>query len=153
CSRADFVDRLGERLDGLPVRVREATRFPLGRFRGVPFGVALHAGGSALVYVEGQVRREALLSREHQGPRAVWNALERLASGYGAELQTAVRDLEVAQNQLKDHQGRLGRPFVHADYVARLAELRDELKQALSQAEETGPSAGELSDRILALKS
>ena len=43
-------DILGGRLDALPDTVRETKRFPLGRYRGLAFGVVLHPGGAAEVY-------------------------------------------------------------------------------------------------------
>jgi len=44
---------LGHRLDALPQRVRESTRFPLGQYRSLAFGVELHASGAAEVFLEG----------------------------------------------------------------------------------------------------
>ena len=99
----------------------------------------------------------ATLSRDHHGPRAVLNALERLADGYGSECDRVQRDLGIAQSQLRDYQARLGKPFPHDAYLAELTTLRDQLKAGLSGAaqepgKQEGPSVSELSERIKALK-
>ena len=48
------------------------------------------------------------LSKDHQGPRAVLNALERIATGYAAETVRVRQDLSIAESQLRDYQARLG---------------------------------------------
>jgi hypothetical protein len=98
------------------------------------------------------------LSREHQGPRAVLNALERLARGYGIERDRTRQDLELAATQLRDYQARVGQPFAHQDYLSRLTVLRDQLKAGLSSAPpepgtEALPCVAELAEQIKALKS
>ena len=100
----------------------------------------------------------ATLSRDHHGPRAVLNALERLADGYGSECDRVQRDLGIAQSQLRDYQARLGKPFPHDAYLAELTTLRDQLKAKLSATGHdagtgVGPSADELAERVKALKS
>ena len=65
----------------------------------------------------------ATLSREHQGPRAVLNALERLAGGYGSECDRVRQDLAIAESQLRDYQARLGKPFLHDAYLSELTSL------------------------------
>ena len=60
--------------------------------------------------------REDTLSREHQGPRAVLNALERMADGYGFACLGIRQDLAIAEGQLRDYQARLGKSFTHEDY-------------------------------------
>jgi hypothetical protein len=62
--------------------------------------------------------------------------------------------LEIAQNQHRDHEARIGRPFVHDAYMAERTALRDQLKAGLSQAtpEPGTPPVAELSERIKALK-
>jgi N12 class adenine-specific DNA methylase len=152
-SRSDALDILATRLKSLPERVRETTRIPLGRYQGLRFGVVLHGNGAGDVYLEGATTRHTMLSRDHRGPRAVMNALERLSGSYEDELTRVRRDLGIAQGQLRDHEARIDRPFPHATYMTELTELRNQLREALSRPEETEPSARELSDRILALKS
>jgi hypothetical protein len=150
----DALAVLGRRLDALPERVHQSTVIPVGRYTGLDFGLVLHAGGAAEVFLEGQTTRHALLSREHRGPRAVLNALERVADGYRGQLDTAAQDLAIAQGQLRDHQARLGKPFPHDGYLSELSDLRDQLKGGLSQAvPEPGTTpVSELAERIKALK-
>jgi N12 class adenine-specific DNA methylase len=160
CNRTDILDILGASLDALPEKVRESRRFSVGRFRGLEFGVVLHAGGAGEVFLEGATTRQAMLSRDHQGPRAVLNALDRLADSYSGQCDTTRQDLAIAQGQLRDHQARLGKPFSHDAYLADLASLRDQLKAGLSQAtphaisaeQAAMPSVSELAERIKSLK-
>ena len=58
-----------------------------------------------------------MLSRDHHGPRAVLNALDRLAGGYAEQLAAARRDLEIARTQLKDYEARVDLPFAHEQYL------------------------------------
>jgi hypothetical protein len=109
------------------------------------------------VYLEGSTTRLDTLSREHQGPRAVLNALERLVGGYGSECARVKQDLSIAESQLRDYQARLGKPFLHDAYLSELTSLRDQLKAGLSstaqQADnEEGPSVSEIAEKIKALK-
>jgi hypothetical protein len=159
---------LGDALDTLPVQVSQTKRFPLGQYRGLRFGVLMHPLGASEVYLEGAATRDALLSREHHGPRAVLNALERLANGYGSECERTGKDLDIAESQLRDYQARLGMPFAHEDYLARLTSLRDRLKAGLASpnpadegglsatgTEEVGekkPTVAELAEKIKALR-
>ena len=119
-------------LDALPQYVRETTRVPLGIYRGLRFGMVLHPQFPPDVYLEGAITRQSRLSREHQGPRAVLNALERLAGGYGSECDRVRQDLAIAESQLRDYQARLGKPFLHDGYLSELTALRDQLKAGLS---------------------
>jgi N12 class adenine-specific DNA methylase len=156
-SREDAPAVLADQLDHLPRNVRDTTRVPLGIYRGLRFGMVLHPQFPPDVYLEGAITRQSTLSRDHQGPRAVLNALERLAGGYGSECVRVRQDLSIAESQLRDYQARLGKPFPHDQYLNELNELRDRLKAKLSAAghesgEERGPTASELADRIKALK-
>jgi hypothetical protein len=156
-DRSDVPDILGRRLDALPDTVRETKRFPLGRYHGLDFGIVLHGNNAADVYLEGASTRHGMLSRDHRGPRAVLNALERLADSYGAPLATAQRDLEIATAQLRDYAARLDQPFEQKDYQDELTALRDQLKAALSGGTtdaggQSLPPAAELAERIQALK-
>jgi hypothetical protein len=153
---ADAVAALGRRLEHLPDMVRETRRFPLGRYRGLAFGVVLHAGGGADVFLDGAASRHGTLSREHRGPRAVINALERLSGTYGSQCDHTRQELAIARNQLRDHEARSGLAFEHDAYRAELNDLRDRLKSGLSQATpEPGSDpvpVAELAERIRALK-
>jgi hypothetical protein len=132
--REDIPDILGGRLDALPKKVRETARIPLGNYRGLGFAIVLHSQFAPEVYLEGSTTRVATLSRDHQGPRAVLNALERLADGYGSECDRLQRDLGIAQSQLRDYHARLGKHFLHDTYLSELTTLRDQLKVGLSGA-------------------
>ena len=112
---------------------------------------AVDAGG---VHRGGHRCGKDTLSREHQGPRAVLNAVERLARGYRVESERTRQDLAVAEGQLRDYQARVGQPFPHAAYLDQLAALRDQLKAGLSGAEpkEGEPTVAELAEKIKALR-
>jgi hypothetical protein len=137
--------------------VRETRRVPLGVYRGLRFGLVLHPHFPPDVYLEGAGTRQSMLSREHQGPRAVLNALERLANGHGSDCDRVRQDLGIAESQLRDYQARLGKPFPHEAYLSELTTLRDLLKVRLSgTAPEPGTEpqfdAAELADQIKTLK-
>src|SRR5262249_9625156 len=105
----------------------------------------------------GATTRQSMLSREHHGPRAVLNAVERLANGYGSECARVRQDLEIAKSQLRDYQARLSTPFLHDGYLSELTNLRDQLKASLSGTvpePDTEPQASvsELAERIKVLK-
>jgi hypothetical protein len=129
---------------------------PIGVYRGLRFGLALHPQFPPDVYLEGSMTRQTTLSREHQGPRAVLNALERLAGAYGSECVRVRQDLSIAEAQLRDYQARLGKPFALDAYLSELTALRDQLKAGLSgmahEPSKEGPSVSELAERIRALK-
>jgi hypothetical protein len=156
-SREDAPGVLGDQLDHLPRNVRDTTRVPLGMYRGLRFGLVLHPQFPPDVYLEGAITRQSGLSRDHQGPRAVLNALERLATGYGSEIVRVRQDLAIAESQLHDYRERLGKPFPHDKYLSELTELRDQLKAGLSATayqaqDDKGPDTAGLAARIKALK-
>src|SRR5208337_2007207 len=93
----------------------------------------------------------------HHGPRAVLNALERLANGYGSEITRLRQDLSIFEGQLRDYQARLGKPFQHEQYLSELTSLRDQLKAGLSataqaQGDEAKANVSDTAERIKALK-
>ncbi len=154
--RDDALALLGSRLDTLPRNVSETTRVPLGIYRGLRFGLVLHPQFPPDVYLEGAITRQSGLSRDHQGPRAVLNALERLANGYGSECVRVRQDLAIAESQLRDYHQRLDKPFRHEQYLSDLTDLRDRLKRSLSataQQPEDGkePRSSKLAGKIKAL--
>ncbi len=156
-SREDVTAVLADQLDHLPRHVRDTTRVPVGTYRGLRFGLVLHPQFPPDVYLEGTMTRQSELSRDHQGPRAVLNALERLAGGYGSECARVRQDLSIAESQLRDYRERLGKSFPHDRYFSELTELRDQLKAGLSAAAHEegngkGPRVDELADRIKTLK-
>jgi N12 class adenine-specific DNA methylase/SAM-dependent methyltransferase len=150
----DAMEALAGQLDSLPRRVLEAQRIPLGVYRGLRFGVVIHPHSVPEAYVQGQAVRQDSLSRDHQGPRAVLNAVERLSRGHGVECDRLRQDLDIAEAQLRDYQARLGRAFAHGEHMERLTTLRDQLRAALAEpvAKEGQPTAGELAQRIKVLK-
>jgi hypothetical protein len=144
---------LGAALTRLPDAVDRPRRFPLGTFHGLAFGIERHPGGAADVYLEGRAFRTGVLAKESQGPRAVMNALHRLASTYTERCEETRAELALARTQLRDYEARLGRPFAYAAYLDELTGLRDRLKVALSDATAEGePTPAELAGRICALK-
>lgn len=155
-SREDAPAGLLKRFDALPDSVRDTTRVAVGTYRGLKFGVILYPQFAPDVYLEGAATRHTGLSREHRGPRAVLNALERLAGAYGSECLGTRQGLAIAESQLRDYQARLGKPFLHEAYLSEMTGLRDQLKAGLSatshQADESGPTVSDLADRIKALK-
>jgi hypothetical protein len=156
-SREDASGILGGQLETLPRHVRETTRVPIGVYRGLRFGLVLHPQFPTDVYLEGAIRRHDTLSREHQGPRAVLNALERLATAYASECVRVRQDLSIAESQLRDYQARLGKPFALDSYLSELTSLRDQLKAGLSGAahqsdNDEGPSVSDMAEKIKALK-
>ena len=153
----EVMEVLGTKLEYLPKGVREPTRVPLGHYRGLRFGLVLNGNFAPEVFLEGATARLRSLSREHQGPRAVLNALDRLVDAYGSECDRIREDLSIAEAQLRDYKARLGKPFAHDAYLAELTTLRDQLKAGLSAQPhqpngETGPTTSELADRIKTLK-
>jgi N12 class adenine-specific DNA methylase len=152
-----LLSALGERLFSLPPRVNERRPVVLGEYRGLTFGIILYPHFPPEVFLEGALMRCDALSRDHHGPRAVLNALERLAGSYEAEAARARQERAIAEAQLRDYQLRFGEPFSHEAYVTELAELRDALKTLLSAASsapvgETGTGMSDIVDRIKALR-
>jgi N12 class adenine-specific DNA methylase len=154
---ADIQAVLGGRLDAMPRSVRDTTRVPLGIYHGLRFGLVLHPQFPPDVYLQGTMTRQSGSLREHQGPRAIHNAVERLAASYGPDCDRTRQDLTIAEAQLRDYQARIGEPFLHDAYLSELTSLRDQLKTGLSATahghdEEEGPSVAEIVERIKALK-
>ena len=157
CSRGR--DRRPRRLPGRPAAIRLPTA-AASRW------ASIAACGSAWSSIRNlsprctskeRSTRRSMLSREHQGPRAVLNALERLAGGYGSECDRLRQDLAIAESQLRDYQARLGKPFPHDAYLTKLTSLRDQLKTGLSGGHvepgtEAPPTVSELADQIKALR-
>lgn len=156
-ARDAINDTLGGKLDGLPKSVREATRIPLGTYCGLRFGMVLHPQFPPDVFLEGSTTRSTMLSREHQGPRAMLNALDRLATGYASDCDRVRQDLSIAEAQLRDYKSRLGKPFTLEAYLTELTSLRDQLKAGLSGAghetgKDEGPSTAHIAAKIKTLK-
>ncbi len=152
----DAIDVLGGRLETVPQYVQQPRRFPLGSYRGLRFGLTLDPQFAPEVYLEGASTRRCPLPREHRGPRAVMNALERLAGGYASECGRARQELAIAESQLRDYKARLGAPFPHESYLSDLAALRDQLKAGLAGVPpEDGaepPNVAELAEKVKTLR-
>jgi N12 class adenine-specific DNA methylase len=132
CLREELLARLGNSLDSVPKHVSDTRRFPLGIYHGLKFGLVLHPHFSPDIYLEGQTILQAGLLREHQGPRAIINALQRLAGNYDSERSRIRQDISVATSQLDGYQSRLGLPFPHEVYLSELAPLANLLRRGLS---------------------
>jgi hypothetical protein len=134
CSHQDRIDVLGARLDTLPKKVIGTQEVPLGIYRGLEFGLILDPRHTPDLYLQGQMRRVTMLSKDHHGPRAVLNGLERLVSSYQADCVCGKQELEIARSQLRDYESRLDQPFSYEAYLLELTALRDRLKASLSGA-------------------
>jgi hypothetical protein len=142
---------LAAALNRIPEQVSHRRQFPLGKYRGLTFGVEMHPGGAADVYLEGQVTRTGMLNS--LGPRAVLNGLSRVMDSYAEVIERVKQDRELAQRQLGDYEARIGITFRHTAYMDELTGLRDRLKVALSGTPAEGePTAAELAERIKSLK-
>jgi N12 class adenine-specific DNA methylase len=156
CGHDRFRDALAIKLEKLPERVRESRRYALGTYRGLEFGLVLHPGIGPEVYLQGEAMRTASLSRNHQGPRAITNALERLAVGYVQERAERRQELVIAEAQLHGYRIRLGKVFAEEGYAKALSELRDQLRVVLSRhagsRDAPRPDSVELAERITGLR-
>lgn len=157
CSREDAPGVLASQLDSLQRNVCKIQRVPLGIYRGLRFGIVRHPQFAPEVYLEGATRQQSMLSREHHGPRAILNALERLSSDYGSECDRVRAELAIEESQLRDYQTRLGRPFRHEPILFELTTVRDELKACLSGTKTEPdtvlrPGVTKLVDRVRAIK-
>jgi hypothetical protein len=93
------------------------------------------------------------MMRDNPGPRAVLNALERVADGYESDIGHLKADIAVKQGQRSDYEARLGKPFTHDVYKNELEGLRDQLKLGLSEHPPEGSTpTPELAERIQALR-
>jgi N12 class adenine-specific DNA methylase len=137
CPRELMPQRIADRLESLPKSVYESRKMPLGFYQGMTFGVIMHPQYPLDVYLEGAGLQMANLSREHQGPRAIFNAVERLVANMPAKLAKLAQDRDAMENQLRDYQARLGKGFPLLEYQNELTELRDRLKLSLSSSGES----------------
>ena len=152
--RADLVTALAKRMESLPETLLGTRRLPLGVYRGLRFGMVLHPDFPMEVYLEGATLQQTALSRDSQGPRAVANALERLAGSYAAQIESAGQERQIAESQLRDYRARIGLPFSHEAYLERLTALRDRLKAALSGGPEAeGMNAADIAAEVRAARS
>jgi hypothetical protein len=147
------VEVIGDRMNRMPDKVDKAYNTKLGKHRGLEAGIILHPLGGTEVYLDGAVRCREQLIRDNPGPRAVLNALERVADGYESDIRHLKAEIAVKQGQFKDFESRLGREFEHESYRSELTDLRDRLKLGLSEhAPEGGESVAELAEKIKVLR-
>ena len=156
-GRDAITEILAGKLDAMPKHVQERTLIPVGTYRGLRFGMLLHPQFPPDVFLEGSLTISTMLSKEHQGPRAVLNALDRLATGYGSDCDRVRQDLSIAEAQLRDYQARLGKPFTLEAYLTELTSLRDQLKAGLSgkgheNGKDDGPCVSDIAGKIKSLK-
>lgn len=81
-------------------RTNETSTVPLGICHGLAFGLMPLPHGGMDAYLDGQVTRRTEL-RGSAGVRAVRDAVERLASGYGVEIERGRQDRAVADVQIR----------------------------------------------------
>jgi N12 class adenine-specific DNA methylase len=155
--RDDLIAALDAKLNTRPMHVSQPTRVPLGTFRGLRFGLIEHPNFTPDVYLEGAGTCTAMLSKDHQGPRTILNAADRLTREFEEKIEKAGKDLAIAEGQLNDYGAKLGKPFNHDAYLNELASLREQLKMSLSktnrlEGENEGPTSTDIAGRIKALK-
>jgi N12 class adenine-specific DNA methylase len=153
CDAKDALSQLGKRLEELPAGVPDMRRLPLGVYRGLRLSLATYPSGTAEVKLEGETTLRSTLLRDSRGPRAVLNAAGRIADSYDVRLAEAEKQLAVARDQLRDYEARLGAVFAYERYMNRLADLRDRLRQGLSERPpEGGEPVADLAEKIEALR-
>jgi hypothetical protein len=146
------TEDIGDRMKRMPEKVSETYRTKLGTHRGLEAGIILHPLGGTEVYLDGTVRCRVQLIRDNPGPRAVLNAVERLADDYEDDIRHLKAEIALKEGQLRDHESRLGAKFAHEEYASQLADLRDQLKLGLSEHPPEGlPPVAELAEKIKAL--
>jgi N12 class adenine-specific DNA methylase len=147
------TEGIGDRMKRMPEKVSETYRTKLGTYRGLECGMIMHSLGGTEVYLDGGVRCRETLMRDNPGPLAVLNAVKRLASGYEEEIDHLKSSIAVKEGQLRDYQGRIGKPFAHESFASQLADLRDRLKIGLSEHPPEGSTpTAELAEQIRLLR-
>jgi len=151
-THGDALAVLSDRLDAILRIIGETRRVPQGVYRGLKFGLMIHPFSSPEAYLEGAATRTSQMYRDHHGPRAVLNAVERLVNWYAFDCKRTREDLDVMEGQLRDYKARLGQPFAHEDYLKDLTKLRDELKAGLAggvpEEGKEKPSVADLAEKI-----
>jgi hypothetical protein len=150
-SDKEALDVLATRLPSIPTIVFEHRSVTLGQYQGLAFGLFLSPVGNPEVFVEGAIMRMTPLARDHHGPRAILNAVERIMDSYDAQCDRTRHDLTLARTQLRDFEARLGTAFPHDAYVTELTDLRNRLKAALANLAEHGAEIPVLTERFTTL--
>jgi N12 class adenine-specific DNA methylase len=152
-ARDDVSARLAESLKQVPEFIGAPIRIDLGKFHGLTFGLDLSPSGPRELRLSGATTRRTTLSRDATGPRAILNALNRMAASYREQSSITDGEIQLARQQLHDYQVRLGALFPHQAHTDRLRQLRDQLKLALSsppspESDEQPPSTAEIAASI-----
>ncbi|HVX09894.1 MAG TPA: DEAD/DEAH box helicase family protein [Pirellulales bacterium] len=148
---------LASRLRNLPEFVTAPRRVELGVCRGLHFGLTLRPQSGPELFLEGATVCRESMARDHHGPRAIMNAIERLIGSFEKRLADTKDDLSLAENQYRDYESRIGVVFAHEEYFSQLTELRNRLKGVLSGAQQNEgdeplPKSHELAEQIKSLK-
>ena len=110
--------RTGRSTDVLPSNgvpeVSADRRFPLGKYRGLTFGIE-YRWNNAHIYLTGlQLELSVPLSKEARGARSrTTNALNRISTSLltTKRLEANTKELDLARSQLRDYEAQLGRPL------------------------------------------
>jgi hypothetical protein len=88
-------EAIANRMKAMPDRVSETYRTRLGTYRGLEASLILPPLGGTEICLDGATRCRETLLRDSPGPRAVPNALERLADGYRYDIRRLGEDIAV----------------------------------------------------------
>jgi hypothetical protein len=88
--------------------------------------------GGVDVVLEGRASQRTMLTREHPGPRAVLNAIVRVAEGHDIDLGIAWTNLRIARDRLASYTAWDESEFPGAAHSAALEEMRGQLQAGLS---------------------
>ncbi len=130
----DLFRALDDALLRIPERTQSIRHFALGKYHGLEFGIQVTPYGSKDVYVKGATTRLADTARDSLGPKAVMNALERIASSYQQRITMTEKDLQLCKQQLTDYRSRKDSVFANDAYMQELRVLRDQLRLSLSSS-------------------
>ena len=146
------MESVGHKMGQMPEKVEKSYHTKLGTYCGLECGIIVHPMGGTEVYLDGATRCREQLVRDNPGPRAVLNALERLANGYEGSIRHLKAEIAVKEGQHRDFETQLGKAFEHEAYADQLADLRDRLKLGLSEHPPEGSTpTAELAEQIKAL--
>ena len=143
-TRESTLQSLRNQLDNQPLHLSRSPRIiPLGQFQGLRWTLTLHPDAPLEISLLGASTRTTQLSRDHQGPRAILNATDRLTASIESDITTTRQDLTLAETQLHDYESRLGQPFPHEQYLSDLTTARDHLQTRLAKSHGANENAGE----------
>ena len=143
-TRDAALQSLRHLLDNQPLHLARSPRtIPLGQFQGLRWNLTVHPDAPPEISLLGASTRSTQLSRDHQGPRAILNATDRLASSIESDITSTQQDLTLAETQLHDYESRLGKPFIHEQYLSDLTSARDRLQSRLAASHGANENAGE----------